>query len=66
MSDQLVSIGKAARELGVSPSTIRRWFDCGQLEGCVTPGGHRRVYTRERISSTVTVLRPVPSSIEGA
>ena len=37
-----VSIGKAAKELGVSPETLRRWEAEGKIRGERTPGGHRR------------------------
>lgn len=37
-----VSIGKAARELGVSPETLRRWEAAGKIRPERTPGGHRR------------------------
>src|SRR3954453_8800990 len=33
---------EAARHLGVSLSTIRRWSDMGYLRGYRTPGGQRR------------------------
>jgi excisionase family DNA binding protein len=33
---------EAARRLGVSLSTIRRWSDLGYLRGYRTPGGQRR------------------------
>jgi putative resolvase len=37
-----VSISQAARELGVSISTLRRWEAEGKIEAERTPGGHRR------------------------
>ncbi|ADG07794.1 recombinase family protein [Kyrpidia tusciae] len=37
-----VSIGKAAKELGVSPETLRRWEAEGKIRVERTPGGHRR------------------------
>ncbi len=41
----LVSIGEAARLLGVSIGTLRRWEEDGKLIPERTLGGHRR-YTR--------------------
>jgi len=38
----LVSIGDAARALGVSITTLRRWEACGKLRAEHTAGGHRR------------------------
>ena len=40
--DRLVSIGEAAKVLGVSISTLRRWDAAGKLSPGQTPGGHRR------------------------
>lgn len=37
-----LSISEAARHLGVSLSTVRRWSDAGHLRGYRTPGGQRR------------------------
>lgn len=37
-----VSIGDAAKELGVSVKTIRRWSDSGKLKFERSPSGHRR------------------------
>src|SRR5215207_8407859 len=37
-----LSTSEAARHLGVSLSTIRRWSDLGHLRGYRTPGGQRR------------------------
>jgi molybdopterin-binding protein len=36
-------MGEAARLLGVSPDTVRRWADQGRLETTRTDGGHREV-----------------------
>ena len=40
--DKLVSIGKAAKILGVSIMTLRRWDEAGKLVSVKTDGGHRR------------------------
>jgi excisionase family DNA binding protein len=46
---------QAARYLGVSLATIRRWADAGHL-GCYrTPGGQRR-FSREQLDSFVDSL----------
>ncbi len=37
------SVGEAAAVLGVSPDTVRRWVDGGQLAAARTPGGRRRI-----------------------
>ena len=40
--EKLVSIGKAAKILGVSIVTLRRWDEDGRLVSIKTEGGHRR------------------------
>ena len=42
MSKQLVSISKAADELGVCIDTLREWDKSGQLVPVLTAGKHRR------------------------
>ena len=37
-----LTVSAAARHLGVSISTVRRWSDLGYLRGYRTPGGQRR------------------------
>jgi excisionase family DNA binding protein len=37
-----LTLGQAARYLGVAQSTIRKWSDSGRLPAFYTPGGHRR------------------------
>jgi excisionase family DNA binding protein len=44
------STSQAARQLGVSMSTVRRWSDRGYLRAYRTPGGQRR-FSREQIES---------------
>jgi excisionase family DNA binding protein len=41
-----LSLGPAARLVGVDPDTLRRWADAGQIEVFTTPGGHRRFERR--------------------
>src|ERR671922_213642 len=37
-----LTLGQAAKFLGVAQSTIRKWSDQGRLPAFYTPGGHRR------------------------
>jgi excisionase family DNA binding protein len=37
-----LTIQEAADLVGVSPASLRRWTEAGDLEAFVTPGGHRR------------------------
>jgi excisionase family DNA binding protein len=46
---------QAARYLGVSLATIRRWTDAGYLAGYRTPGGQRR-FSREQLDGFVDSL----------
>ena len=43
-SQMTISIGDAAKELGVSVKTVRRWADSGKLRYERSPSGHRRFY----------------------
>ncbi|HSO30846.1 MAG TPA: helix-turn-helix domain-containing protein [Candidatus Sulfomarinibacteraceae bacterium] len=43
-----LTIQEASDLIGVSPATLRRWADAGDLAAFVTPGGHRR-FTRSSI-----------------
>jgi excisionase family DNA binding protein len=46
---------QAARYLGVSLATIRRWTDAGYLSGYRTPGGQRR-FSRAQLDGFVDSL----------
>ncbi|WP_372787988.1 excisionase family DNA-binding protein [Paraconexibacter sp.] len=50
-----LSTSEAARHLGVSLSTVRRWSDLGHLRGYRTPGGQRR-FTIEQLDEFVRGL----------
>ena len=49
-----LSLGEAARMLGVHAATLRRWADQGEIPVIRTPGGHRRFAVRD----LVTLLDP--------
>ena len=51
-----LSTSQAARALGVSLGTIRRWSDMGYLESYRTPGGQRR-FSREQIEQFIDSLQ---------
>ena len=55
-----LSTSEAARHLGVSLSTVRRWSDAGYLRGYRTPGGQRR-FTVEQLDEFLASLEQGPS-----
>jgi excisionase family DNA binding protein len=56
-----LTTSEAARHLGVSLSTVRRWSDMGYLRGYRTPGGQRRFPVQE-LDEFVTSLEERTSS----
>ena len=56
-----LSSSEAARHLGVSLSTVRRWSDAGYLRGYRTPGGQRR-FTIEQLDAFLESLSSRPPS----
>jgi excisionase family DNA binding protein len=56
-----LSVSEAARHLGVSLSTVRRWSDAGHLRGYRTPGGQRR-FTQEQLDEFMASLQRGPST----
>jgi excisionase family DNA binding protein len=50
-----LTTSEAARHLGVSLSTVRRWSDLGHLPGYRTPGGQRR-FSREQLDAFIASL----------
>src|SRR3954447_1008666 len=45
-----MTLGQAAKYLGVAQSTIRKWSDLGRVPAFYTPGGHRR-YRRNALDA---------------
>jgi diguanylate cyclase (GGDEF)-like protein/excisionase family DNA binding protein len=54
---QWLTVGQAARLLGVSAQTVRKWTDAGTLTTLRTQGGHRR-YNRALIEQRVAGGKP--------
>lgn len=52
-----VSIGKAAKEMGVHPETLRRWEKAGKIEVERTPSG-RRLYNLAKLHGVIPRQAP--------
>ena len=52
-----LTLGEAAKFLGVAQSTIRKWSDLGKVPAFYTPGGHRR-YRRADLEAFVEASGP--------
>jgi excisionase family DNA binding protein len=52
-----LTASQAARHLGVSISTLRRWSDAGHVQAYRTPGGQRR-FSVEQLDDFLESLRP--------
>lgn len=62
------TVSQAAELLGVSPDTIRRWVDSGELPATRTPGGRRKVdgQALARFSTQRAEQAPAPPVAESA
>jgi putative resolvase len=58
-----LSIGEAAKELGVSIKTLRRWADAGKIRCELAPSGHRRFYIQDVKSLTPIEARLLENRI---
>ena len=52
-----LTASEAARHLGVSISTLRRWSDAGHVQSYRTPGGQRR-FSVAQLDAFLDSLRP--------
>jgi excisionase family DNA binding protein len=59
-----LTLGQAAKYLGVAQSTIRKWSDQGRLPAFYTPGGHRR-YRRSDLDAFLERSGPGGRGREG-
>ena len=61
-----LTLGQAAKFLGVAQSTIRKWSDQGRVRAFYTPGGHRRFRLDDLESSFVDGSGPgVAATVAG-
>jgi excisionase family DNA binding protein len=58
VEQEWLTLGEAARFLGVAQSTIRKWSDHGRLAAFYTPGGHRR-FRRAELEAFVERSAPI-------
>ena len=59
-----LTLGQAAKYLGVAQSTIRKWSDHGRVPAFYTPGGHRR-YRRPDLDNFLNRSGPGGSMQQG-
>jgi len=59
-----LTLGQAAKYLGVAQSTIRKWSDQGRVPAFYTPGGHRR-YRRPDLDNFLNRSGPGGSIQQG-
>lgn len=59
--EEWLTLGEACALVGVSPATLRRWSDKGDVRAFTTPGGHRR-FAR----SAILGLLPAPAGASSA
>lgn len=53
---EFISIGKAAKMMGVSTQSVRHWADAGKIRYFVTPTKHRR-FSLEDINKMIESIR---------
>jgi excisionase family DNA binding protein/diguanylate cyclase (GGDEF)-like protein len=65
--ERAVSLGQAAKLLGISASTLRRWAEDGRVSSVRTSGGHRRFYLSDlsRLNQTSEARLRRPSLPDG-
>ncbi|TML40630.1 MAG: response regulator [Actinobacteria bacterium] len=68
-----LTLGQAAKYLGVAQSTIRKWSDQGRVPAFYTPGGHRRYrradldnfLNRSEVSPDLVLLDVMMPEVDG-
>jgi len=58
-----LTIHEASALVGVSPATLRRWSDAGEIRAFTTPGGHRR-FSRAAVLGLLPAARRRRPSLE--
>jgi excisionase family DNA binding protein len=62
-SQMIFTSSQAARYLGVSLATVRRWTDAGHVSCYRTPGGQRR-FSREQLDSFMSSMHHRAGQVE--
>jgi excisionase family DNA binding protein len=62
-SKEWISVHEASSLIGVSPATLRRWSDAGDIRAFTTPGGHRR-FARSAILGLLPASRRERPNLE--
>ncbi len=57
-----LTLGQAAKYLGVAQSTMRKWSDLGRVSAFYTPGGHRR-YRRSDLDQFLDRSKSPPGGV---
>jgi excisionase family DNA binding protein len=57
--EKLLTVSQAARKLGVSANTLRRWTSRGLVPHLRTSGGQRR-FSQEQIEAIIEQMRQKP------
>ena len=60
-----LTLGQAAKYLGVAQSTMRKWSDLGRVSAFYTPGGHRR-YRRSDLDQFLDRSASPPGGISSS
>lgn len=58
--EEWLTVREACALLGVSPATLRRWSDTGDIRSFTTPGGHRRIARSAVLGMLPAVRRQRP------
>jgi excisionase family DNA binding protein len=58
-----LTVHEACALIGVSPSTLRRWSDAGDVRAFMTPGGHRRFARSTILAMLPNARRERPSLV---
>ena len=59
-----LTLGQAAKYIGVAQSTMRKWSDVGRVSAFYTPGGHRR-YRRSDLDQFLDRSATPPGGLSG-
>ncbi|MCU0544222.1 MAG: helix-turn-helix domain-containing protein [Oscillatoriaceae cyanobacterium Prado104] len=62
-SEKTISIGDAAKQLGISTTTLRKWADTGKIRFKYSLSGQRRFFLEDIQSMTPRELNQLSNSI---